>query len=331
MKNLFVVCDQYKSRLDALRPLPAETLRSLQEYYKIGLTYSSNALEGNSLTESETKIVIENGLTVSGKPLRDVYEALGHAQAYDYLQQMVQESHLSEAQLLSLHRLFYERIDAAHAGTYRSVPVFLSGSRYPLPQPEEIPRLMQEFIRWFNAAEGTLHPAEFAALAHQKFVFIHPFVDGNGRVARLLMNFVLLRAGYEIALVPPVRRGEYIAALEEAHTDTKPFIAFVTGCVIETQKDLLRLFGQSITLSDGVNADGEGVNADDDGVNADDDGVNSLLHLIIQEPGLNARMLAEKTGRSIPTIERRIRILRTEGRIEFRGAPKNGGYYPLTG
>ena len=93
MKNLFVVCDQYKSRLDVLRPLPVERLRSLQEYYKIGLTYSSNALEGNSLTESETKIVIENGLTVSsGKPLLDVYEALGHAQAYDYLQQLVHES-----------------------------------------------------------------------------------------------------------------------------------------------------------------------------------------------------------------------------------------------
>lgn len=129
MKNLFAVCDLYKSRLDALCPLPAETLRSLQEYYKIGLTHASNALEGNSLTESETKIVIENGLTVSGKPLRDVHEVIGHA--YDYLQ----------------HRLFYEKIDAVNAGTYRDIPVFLSDSRYPRQQPKEVPRLMREFVQ----------------------------------------------------------------------------------------------------------------------------------------------------------------------------------------
>ncbi len=324
MSNLFAVSDYYKNRLDTLRPLSAETRRSLQEYYKIGLTYTSNALEGNSLTESETKIVIENGLTVAGKPLRDVYEVLGHANAYDYLQQMMQDISLTEEQLLVLHRLFYERIDASSAGQYRTVQVFLSGSRYSLPLPEEVSRLMQEFVRWFNANEGLIHPVKFAAMAHQRFVFIHPFIDGNGRVARLLMNFVLLRAGYQIAIIPPVLRREYIAALETAHENTEPFMAFIAGCVVETQKDLLRLFGQSTAIGDGVNVVSDGVNNAGDGVN---DGVNSLLELIIQEPGLNVRMLAEKTGKSRPTIERRIRILKNEGKVEFRGAPKNGGYY----
>lgn len=149
---------------------------------------------------------------------------------------------------------------------------------------------------------------EFAARAHQKFVFIHPFLDGNGRVARLLMNFALFRAEYQIAIIPPIRRSGYIAALEEAQADTKPFIAFVTGCVTETQKDLLRLFGQSTAI---------------------DDGVSYLLNLITQEPGLNTRILAEKTGKSTPTIELWIRKFKADGKIEFRGAPKNGGYYPI--
>ena len=135
MMNQLQQCDELKKKLDALRPFPAETLRSLREYYRVGLTYSSNALEGNSLTESETKVVIEDGLTVQGKPLHDVYEALGHADAYDHLQLMATDKQLEVADILKLHELFYKRIDPSQAGKFRTVPVFISGSHYPLPSP----------------------------------------------------------------------------------------------------------------------------------------------------------------------------------------------------
>lgn len=127
--KLLQTAEQLRDRVIALRPFPEETLKSLREYYRIGLTYSSNALEGNSLTESETKVVIEDGLTIEGKPLRDVYEAVGHAHAYDYIYTLVASKPLEESDILELHRLFYEKIDGEKAGHYRTVPVFISGSK----------------------------------------------------------------------------------------------------------------------------------------------------------------------------------------------------------
>lgn len=193
--SLLCEAEQLRDRIIALRPFPHETLKSLKEYYRIGLTYSSNALEGNSLTESETKVVVEDGLTIEGKPLRDVYEAVGHAHAYDYISSLAISKPLDVNDILELHRLFYEKIDVAQAGHYRSVPVFISGSSYAVTPPANIEAEMKKFVKWFNANEHKLPTPEFAALAHRKFVFIHPFVDGNGRVARLILNMALLRGG----------------------------------------------------------------------------------------------------------------------------------------
>ncbi len=237
----FHLCDDTKARLDALRPLPEATLASLRNYYRIGLTYTSNAIEGNTFTESETKVLLEEGLTVAGKPLREVYETLGHAKAYDFLYELITRATIDEEVIRTLHKLFYQQIDPEHAGCYREIPVVISGSRYPLPPPQKVPAQMRDFIEWFNASEKCLHPVEFAALVHQKFVFIHPFIDGNGRVARLLMNLALLRAGYALAIIPPILRHDYIVALERAHTTTAPFITFIRDRVIETQLELLRL------------------------------------------------------------------------------------------
>lgn len=247
-KDEFNECDVYAARISALRPFPAETLKSLRAYYRVGLTYSSNALEGNSLTESETKVVIEDGFTVGGRPLRDVYEATGHARAYDFLCQLTKERPVAEEDILTLHRLFYGQIDAERAGAWRTVRVFISGSRRVLPAPEKVPALMASFVAWMAAQEGALHPVEFAARVHQKFVYIHPFVDGNGRVARLLMNLALLRAGWTPAVIPPVCRHEYIATLDKAGRTPAPFVRFIRDRVCETQKELLRLMGQSIAL-----------------------------------------------------------------------------------
>ena len=327
----FKDCDIYAERLAALRPLPAETLKSLREYYRVGLTYTSNALEGNSLTESETKVVIEDGLTIGGKPLRDIYEATGHAKAYDFLYETAKDKPINEADILKMHRLFYSQIDKSNAGIWRTVRVFISGSHRALPAPEKVPSLMAEFIQWMALNEGKLHPIEFAARVHQKFVYIHPFVDGNGRVARLLMNLVLLWAGWTLAIIPPICRHEYIATLDKAERQIAPFVRFIRDRVCETQKELLRLMGQSVFLD--VH---EAKQADDDRVNDrvndrinDNTVTRELLSAIAGNPGIRSNELAVFIGKSIPTVSRHLKILRENGKIEFRGAPKTGGYYTI--
>lgn len=316
----FTECDIYAARIAALRPLPKETLKSLREYYRIGLTYTSNALEGNSLTESETKVVVEDGLTIGGKPLKDVYEATGHAKAYDFLYEIAKDKPVTEVDILELHRLFYSQIDKENAGVWRKVRVFISGSQRVLPAPEKVPALMASFGEWMAANEGKMHPVEFAALVHQKFVYIHPFVDGNGRMARLLMNLALMRAGWTVAIIPPICRHEYIATLEKAGRSPQDFVLFVRDRVSETQKELLRLMGESIAIDEGVNeGKGEGVN----------EGVKTLFKAVVDFPGRRANELAALIGKSVQSVERYVKTLKDAGKIEFRGAPKNGGYYAL--
>ena len=233
--------DENNRLLSAYRPLPPETLKSLREYYRVGLTYTSNAIEGNSLTESETKVVIEDGLTIEGKPLRDIYEAVGHAKAYDFLHEITEKKQLEEEDILTLHRIFYQQIDPEKAGVYRSVKVFISGSRYAVSPVARIAEDMRKLVNWYNRNEKKLHPIELAAELHLRFVFIHPFIDGNGRVSRLLMNLALLRNGFTIAIIPAILRHEYIRSLEAAHTDKSIFFDFISDRVIATQSDLIRL------------------------------------------------------------------------------------------
>ena len=234
--------DALQEKINKHRPLSESELKQIKEYYRIGLTYSSNALEGNSLTETETKIVLEDGITIGGKPLKDHYEAQGHSEAYDFMCNLSKKSNFTEEDILHLHELFYNRIDLKKAGVYRNLKAFITGSKYKLPLPEEIPGLMKKFLNDCEKNRKSMHPVEFAAWVHKVFVFIHPFVDGNGRVSRLLMNLVLLQAGYVIAIIPPVLRGDYIRFLEKAHVDDKDFVSFIAQVVKETQKDYLRLF-----------------------------------------------------------------------------------------
>lgn len=223
------------------RPFEAPVLNQIKQYYRIGLTWSSNAIEGNTLTESETKILLEDGLTAGGKPLRDAYEALGHSKAYDYMLRLIHETTVTEKDILLFHRLFYEGIDKANAGIYRKIPVFISGSSYALPLPGDIPSAMKDFCHWLEKEKNNFSPVEFSALAHQKFVFIHPFIDGNGRVGRLLMNTLLIQHGFLPVIIPPIRRNEYISLLEKAHTDPNPFVDFIMEMEVESQRDLIRL------------------------------------------------------------------------------------------
>jgi len=241
MNELLKEIDALQKEVNSFRPLPPDTVKQLREYYRVGLTYTSNAIEGNSLTETETKVVLEDGITIGGKPIKDYYEAMGHAEAYDYMNTLVTVGDFGEDVIKMLHKFFYHRINETEAGRYRRNKVFISGSKYSLPSPEKIEDLMKEFITGIRDVAKKSHPVEYSAIAHKDLVFIHPFIDGNGRVARLLMNLILLQKGYCLAIIPPILRRDYINVLEKAHTDDKDFRKFIAERVRETQKDYLRL------------------------------------------------------------------------------------------
>ncbi len=194
-----------RAKLYGLRPLAPGTISALDAWYDVELTYTSNALEGNTLTRSETAIVLEKGITVSGKPLKDHLEATGHRDALRYMRELakVNES-LLESDIRNLHRLIVGAIDPEEAGKYSSHERTITGSSIVLPGPHEIPALMQELVAELNITPDT---PEKAFNAHERLVSIHPFSDGNGRTARLLMNLLLLRQGFPpLAILPEDRR-----------------------------------------------------------------------------------------------------------------------------
>jgi Fic family protein len=244
--------DRYKAEIDTRRPLSPEEVQQLDAYFRVGTTYSSNALEGNTLTLAETKVLLEDGLTANGKPLREYVEATGHALAYDAMLQAARTQPLvfTEEIILHLHKLFYSGIDPDKAGVYRTYQVFITGTEYVPPGAEEVPGLMRRLVQQLNEKRVFMHPVMLAAYAHRKLVDIHPFVDGNGRTARLLMNLILVNAGYAIVIIPPVLRVPYINALRMAQRSERAsdeaFNTLIAECEIEAQKDYFRMFHMAL-------------------------------------------------------------------------------------
>lgn len=234
--------DNLKKQIDALQPLPAHTMQQLKEYFRIGLTYSSNALEGNTLTETETKVILEDGLTIGGKTLREHLEVIGHSCAYDFMLDCVTTKTITQETICQLHRLFYQSIDLLNAGSYRTEQIIVTGTDFAFPMPDQIAHRMHKFVDQIETLRVTEHPVFFAALLHLHFVMIHPFIDGNGRTARLLMNLALLQHGYVITIIPPVLRSDYIAALRKSNDgNNEPFKYFISEMVYESHKEYLRL------------------------------------------------------------------------------------------
>ncbi len=214
MKASLAALEAKKRRLDTFRPLPQDLVANLEQWLKIELTYTSNAIEGNTLSRAETALIVEKGLTVEGKTLVEHLEAVNHANALTYIATLAHltRADLTQQQLLDIHRLILQKIDDAGAGRYRSVSVRIAGSRAIMPNPAKIPPLMDEFFRWLRHAQG--NELLIAADAHFKLVSIHPFVDGNGRTARLLANLLLMIAGYPPAMIRKEDRGRYVDSIE---------------------------------------------------------------------------------------------------------------------
>jgi Fic family protein len=205
-----------KAELDRLRPQAPHGLDNLNQSYDIELTYTSNAIEGNTLTAAETRMVIEQGITIGGKPLKDHLEAVDHFAALGYVRDLArQTTPLREADIRSLHRLVMQRSDPDMAGSYANQGRYVEtdSGRHHFPSPAEVPAQMGDYAQWLAAAPAT---PETAFTAHRRLVDIHPFNDGNGRTARLVMNLVLLRGGYPPIAVRPQDRPAYISALQDA-------------------------------------------------------------------------------------------------------------------
>lgn len=238
-----------KREISKYRPFEGEMLDEIQSFYRISTTWASNALEGNTLTIGETKVLLEDGITVGGKPLKDTLEACGHADAYDYMFTLLHNDGITIEDVLTLHRLFYQKIDVQNAGQYRKIPVRITGSEIILPSASNIPAEMNRLETWMRENEYTLHPVIYAAELHRRFVEIHPFKDGNGRTARLLMNVVFIQNGYLPCVISPQLRLEYLQALEGAHDlpdrkgQPEKFISFIAEMETETEKDFIRSMG----------------------------------------------------------------------------------------
>ena len=216
MKAILTTIEEKKQRLDTHQPFSADLQANLREWFKIELTFTSNAIEGNTLSRAETALIVEKGITANGKTLREHLEAVNHAQAYDWVMQKIKmgRQNITQRSILDLHQLILQKIDDTNAGRYRTVPVRIAGSTVIMPNAMKVPELMSDFISWIQKSDD--RPLAVAIDAHYKLVSIHPFIDGNGRVARLLMNLLLLQAGYPPAIIRKEDRKQYITSIEKA-------------------------------------------------------------------------------------------------------------------
>lgn len=219
-----------KKRLDAHRPLRPSLVQKLQQQMQIEYIYNSNAIEGNRLKLRETQLVVEEGMTIEGKSLREHLEARNHPRAIKYVEGIAEKS-LKEEHIFCLHEMIMKDIDR-DAGRFRTTEIRIAGADFVPPPAYELPFLVKEMIDWYNRNPDELRPIELAAILHHKFVHMHPFRDGNGRVGRLLMNLALMRHGYPIAIVLNVDRRKYYDVLRRAEGGfPSPLVNFIAAAV----------------------------------------------------------------------------------------------------
>ena len=228
-------------KLNRLRPLPSPAVKKLQEQFQIEMTYNSNAIEGNSLTLKETFLVINEGMTIKGKPLKDHLEAKNHQEALEYLYDLIEKGKkqtISEQFIRNLHQLVMQETDKEWAGRYRNSNVIIVGADHKPPEAIDVPDEMRKLINWLREKRKKIPLVELAALVHHKLVYIHPFFDGNGRTARLIMNLFLMQQGYPLAMVLKNDRKKYYRFLSQADKgNLAPFVNFI-GQMVERSLDI---------------------------------------------------------------------------------------------
>ncbi len=234
----FSYVDRLKKRIDSYRPLSENLAKSLHEKLVVEWTYNSNAIEGNTLTMSETKVVLE-GITVGGKSMVEHLETINHREAILFVEDLIAAKEaLSEWNLKNIHALILKEIDNKNSGRYRNENVLISGAKHIPPKHFELDYLMQKLIKEYGQDWNEFHPVVRATLLHGEFVKIHPFIDGNGRTARLLLNFELMKSGFTPIIIKNEQRASYYEVLDLAHRtmNYEPFIKLVADLVIESEE-----------------------------------------------------------------------------------------------
>lgn len=241
-EKYFDEVDKLKQKLDSKRPIPKETLKSLKESINLEWTYNSNGIEGNTLTLRETQVVLE-GVTVGGKTIKEHLEAINHEKAIIYLDELVKDNKpITEWNIKNIHQLIFKEIDNENAGRYRRENVTIKGATHIPPDYIKIPELMEKLILNYETW-NKYHPIIQAALLHGELVKIHPFIDGNGRTSRLIMNLDLMNNGYNPVIIKKEDRLEYYDALDKAHTtgNYTDFVKLINKLEIEMLNKYLEL------------------------------------------------------------------------------------------
>lgn len=233
------ILEEKFARLNSLRPLPQKTLEKLRDKFEVDMTYHSNAIEGNRLTLRETWLVLRKGITVRGKSMKEHLEATNHAEAIELLERMADsKKEIMEKDVLTLHATILDKIDSQNAGFYRHEQVYIEGSSVQLAKWKEIPHLMKEVYKELNNKDKGIKAVYSAVRIHHKTAKIHPFVDGNGRLARLLMNLRLMRSRFPPTILRKEQRRAYYSALEKADEGDFRALAMLIGKDVEKALDL---------------------------------------------------------------------------------------------
>ncbi len=234
-KNIRERIDAMLKHLSMIRPFNTSSMKKLREQFALELTYNSNAIEGNLLTLKETFFVINEGLTIKGKPMRDHLEAKDHFEALEYLYKFAEKErkqNFTEVTLRTLHQLVLRETESGEAGKYRTGNVMITGSSHTPPDAHEVPHKIREMFEWIRKQKNKMHIVELSAIVHHKIAGIHPFTDGNGRTARLVMNLLLLQEGYPMTVVLSNDRKKYYNALSKADRgDYSSFVRFIAQAV----------------------------------------------------------------------------------------------------
>jgi Fic family protein len=228
-----------KAQLDGLRPLPTAAINRLRDEILVEWIYNSNAIEGSTITLQETRLILETGLTVGGKSLREHFEVVNHKEAIQYVEELVQNTEpITAFHVRQIHKLILTHIDDENAGSYRKTQVRIAGAPFAPPESWQITSLMAEWSDWVASAEGSMHPIILAAQAHHRLVAIHPFVDGNVRTARLVMNLLLMRRGYPPTIILRVNRRQYYSVLAQADSGKTDALVNYVGRAVENSLNL---------------------------------------------------------------------------------------------
>jgi Fic family protein len=248
LENRLQEIDKLKRKWDKCRPLNQLQLRKMEEFFHTSYTFESNRIEGNTLSLQETHLVINEGITIGGKSMHEHLEVINHKEAIELIQDIVlNKIPFNSYGLNQLHQLVLKGIDNQNAGKYRNVPVRISGSSHMPPEPYLLDKMMEDYFLFYESNKKRLHPIILAAEMHERLVSIHPFIDGNGRTSRLVMNLILLQNGYTIANLKGslVDRMSYYNALEKVQVnhENDDFFELIIKHVEESLKEHIHLSG----------------------------------------------------------------------------------------